>query len=218
MCFTGTACAQETVGHLNDRWQAGEPSNALLTAGVLFHQFDNLEDWESGRGWAPCRSGFCAGIVDHMSCSLVNARLPKTFTENSGVILNPYYTKIQCSYSRDGATQGTQGGCSKTQCSLAAGGMGSRWGCSWPPEQLSDMLLLQEQHGNWLSNEVIVKAIDWEALLPNIIEAFVVGNMDPTRAYEAQKAFVAAYPERNVPLVSYNWNYPTEPFKLAMAG
>lgn len=61
---------------------------------MLIHMWDNLED--SAEPWRPCRSGWCAGRVDHMSCSLINRRLPVLFTYGLGLILSPREAEFVC--------------------------------------------------------------------------------------------------------------------------
>ena len=47
--------------------------------------FDQLED--ATEPWAPCHSGWCAGRAKHMSCSLINVKMPHTYTRGGGIVL-----------------------------------------------------------------------------------------------------------------------------------
>ena len=53
----------------------------------------------------PCHSGWCDGVADHLSCSLINKDLPNLFSDGAGYILHPNFTRIPCSYPADAGTQ-----------------------------------------------------------------------------------------------------------------
>lgn len=145
------------VDEINRRYREGRP-------GVLVHMKDNLEDSGGGMGWRPCRTGWCAG-VDHMSCSIINADTRSVFGGGGGgVVLSPA-TPIACGYTADGGTQGKPGGCAPERC-----WPGHWWGCSWAPDQMQQMLDAQGGHGY---NEVVVSSRDWEAGLPDVVEAII---------------------------------------------
>lgn len=156
---------------------------------MLLHQFDNTEDWTAGRGWAPCHSGWCAGRIDHLSCSLVNKQHPTVFNGNGGIVLAPF-TKIACAFNADG---GTQSRSTKDACRL---------GTAYSPDQLKQAL---QSQGSGRYNEIVVenKAID--LMLPNVVEAiFYMGNAGKARA--AHRAFLRAYgrTEAQTPLLRYS--------------
>ena len=197
------------VTAINTRWINGHPSNSLADVGVLLHQFDNLEDWAAGRGWAPCHHGWCANQVDHLSCSIVNANLRATFNRNSGVILAPSVARIKCAYSADGGTQGKPGGCSESRCSVTS----TDPTCSWPPEQLAECLQIQTRDRPGAYNEIIMSADFWDAHLPEIIEAILLGDSDSEMAYGAHSAYNAEHPDAPIPLVRYNGNNYLQPFE-----
>jgi len=83
------------IDQINERFQSGHPSNTLAEAGVLVHQFDGLEDWDNGRGYRPCHSGWCNGRYDHVSVSLINRQLPLVFNDNGGIVLSTA-TRFNC--------------------------------------------------------------------------------------------------------------------------
>ena len=171
------------------------PSHVMRACG---ERQDKLEDWQNNQPWRPCQSGWCAapGFSDHVSCSIVNARVPYVFgaqvsresTQSAvydnqmGLILNPRVAKplVACGYSADGGTQGAKGGGCGHWCTRAVS-----WQCSWPPGQLKPMLEVQEQNLATSSkkyNEVVLRARGWEERLPHLIEAvFFVSNEDKAR-------------------------------------
>ena len=206
-----TRSVQQIHQDLNDRWRNGGESNSLAEVGVLIHMFDNLEDWASGRGYAPCSSGWCAGRANHMSCSIINARLQKVFNGGSGgVILSPLVAKIDCAYGGDGGTQNAAGnGCIDYLCTE------ENWfhmGCAWPPERIGGMITVMQEHKSYDYNEVIVSSKYWDDHLPHMVEAMISGG--DGKASEAHRAFLALYPERPIPLVSYRPGNFEMPFEL----
>ena len=161
--------------------------------------FDNLEDGHEA--WHVCRSGWCAGQVDHMSCSLINHELPALFGYGVGFVLAPA-TEFVCGYSYDGGTQGRyMGGCYDwPRCSPS-----QWWECAWGPDQVGDAIATQITHGNRNGyNEYIVSREHWEAQLPDLIEA-VMCRDDCGRARQVHEAFLQAYGRSRwqTPLVFY---------------
>ena len=175
-----------TAAIIDARFRNGRPSNDLREAGILIHQFDNLEDWAAGRGFAPCHSGWCDGQYDHASFSIINPGSPQTFNGNGGVILSPH-TQIECSYAADGGTQSQSIG---SACSLDR---------AFPPDRLADMLRYHAGNGGY--NEVVVANSEWDKL-PYSVEAIFYVN-DDTQARDAHSAFVREYNTPNLPFLRY---------------
>ena len=161
--------------------------------------FDNLED--GVEAWRVCRTGWCAGRVDHESCSLVNARLRSLFNYGAGVALAST-TQYACSFTSDGGTQDKRlGGCEEVPPCRPT----KWWECGWRMDQLRDAIATQVSlAGDVAYNEFIVSAVYWEAHLPSIIEAFVCRD-ECGKARRAHAQFLAAFDRTHAqtPLVYY---------------
>ena len=205
---------QAVADAINRRFLQGAPSNKLEEAGLLIHMFDALEDGREP--WTVCHSGWCAGQVDHMSCSLINARLPHLFNQGVGLILAAD-TQILCSFSADGGTQGrAHGGCGGRLCNL-----GHWWECSWSPAYTQGMLQAQEAHNAHGYNEVIVDAYHWNQHLPAIIAAVVFGSGGAAaRAMQVHRAFLSRFGRTaaQTPLLAMNLGNRARPFTDVSGG
>mmetsp|Transcript_14278 Transcript_14278/g.37045 ORF Transcript_14278/g.37045 Transcript_14278/m.37045 type:complete len:429 (-) Transcript_14278:111-1397(-) len=183
-----------TAASINMRFRNGRPSNDLQEAGLLVHQFDGLEDWQSG-GFRPCRSGWCNNRYDHTSFSLINQRNPVTFNRQGGVILASY-TPIACSYAGDGGTQSIN---IEYACSLTT---------AFGPNNLKGMLQTQEGSQGKSSNynEVVVPSRFWDAHLPFIVEAVFYID-DDKQARAAYEALLRTYnlTTMQIPLLRYDY-------------
>ena len=180
-----------TAAIIDARFRNGRPSNDLREAGILLHQFDLLEDWDAGRGFAPCHSGWCDGRYDHASFSIINPGSPQTFSTNGGVILVPS-ARIECSYAADGGTQSQSIG---HACSLDT---------AFPPDRLEDMLRRHAGSGGY--NEVVVANSEWDKLPDSVEAIFYIGgsgDYDAARARNAHSAFVREYNTPNLPFLRY---------------
>ena len=63
------------VDRINARFRLGQPSDNVEAAGVLLHQFDDMED--TNAPWMPCpQFKWCGEFGDRFSASMINARLP----------------------------------------------------------------------------------------------------------------------------------------------
>jgi hypothetical protein len=109
------------VDVINARFKNGVASKKLASAGVLIHQFDDLED--ESKPWEPCsiQAGTCwfkNPFDDRVSCSIVSNSRPKTQAGTiglfsyavGGVILSPPQVNMTCSYEGDGGTMTRVGG------------------------------------------------------------------------------------------------------------
>ena len=73
----------------------------LPDASCVYRAKHLLED--PSEAWHVCRSGWGAGRVDHMSCSLINAQLPTLFTYGLGMILSSH-ARFLCAYTAEYAS------------------------------------------------------------------------------------------------------------------
>jgi hypothetical protein len=108
------------VDTINARFVKGVASKNLTKAGLLIHQFDDLED--ESKPWEPCSisAGTCwfkNPFDDRVSCSILNDGMPKVdgkiglFSYGvGGVILSPPSAKMTCSYPGDGGSMTRVGG------------------------------------------------------------------------------------------------------------
>jgi len=176
------------IDQINERFQSGHPSNTLAEAGVLVHQFDGLEDWDNGRGYRPCHSGWCNGRYDHVSVSLINRQLPLVFNDNGGIVLSTA-TRFNCSFPHDG---GTQSRSISSACGLRT---------AYPPNRLKECMQNQLVAHSREYNEFVVSAQYWDAHLPRVVEAIMFVR-DASQAKKAHAAFVRRYGIR-IPLVRY---------------
>lgn len=172
---------------VNERYWHGGPSASLSAAGVLVHMGDNLEDPDEP--WAPCRTGWCAGQTDHMSCSLINARMPNLYTHAHGLILASS-TRFECAFTGDGGTQGQPMG----RCNNGSWQRCTRdkwWECMWRMDDLETAVATMMDHADSY-NEVVVSSAYWASQLPGIIEA-VVCRDDCEHARDVHQRFLQRY-------------------------
>jgi hypothetical protein len=146
------------------RFLEGGPADSLADAGLLIHAFDNLEDVR--RPWHVCHIGWCKD-TDHMSCSIVNARLHKLFMYTAGFILAPSI-RFKCGFTADSGAQNRRlGGCiNAPRCTTERW-----WECAWQPDQLRDALATQIRYNRDGYNEYVVTEVEWDEHLPETIEA-----------------------------------------------
>lgn len=202
------------VHDLNRRWATGHSSTAIAEAGVLVHCFDSLEDEAHNRPWAPCNSGWCKGLQNFLSCSLLNTQSTQIFN-TAGVVVSPI-ARIICAYVGDGGTQAkNDGGCGGgSWCP----GPDHWWNCAYPPWAMDHMLEAQLRSNSQTYNEVVVDAAHWDSHLPAIIEGFFFVRGDRAgedKARSAHASFVHRYPHENAPLLILDRFDATAPFKEA---
>ena len=97
---------------------------------------------------------------------------------------------------------------------------GGHMGCKWKPSDFGRWLeiqaIWQSARKEWEPNEFIVHGTDWEAMLPNIIEAFVITKGDPQEGLFARKVrsdflHIMNMSETGIPLLRFdiqNWETP----------
>lgn len=166
--------------------------------------FDGQEDFSAP--WHACTSGWCIG-VDHLSASLISARMPKLFglTDSGGIgLILADDAPFECAFTRDGGTQFRQmGGCTHA----AACSPESSWQCAWRPSQLAEAVAtMAEVNGDGI-NEFVVSRARWEAGLPGLVAAVLcMGQQcEAPRARALITALRAAYPDAvpRPPLLRY---------------
>jgi len=155
-------------------------------------------------------SGWCNGLQNFLSASVINAQLPNLYRSKAGLVLSPV-ARVMCYYSFDGGTQGKRnGGCGQRWCSRSWW-----WGCAWPPDQLQPMLETQRVQNSAGYNEVVVDSAFWHSHLPEVIEAVVAydaGQADTAR--QVHRDFVRFYggAVAHVPLVLFDVRNSEHPF------
>ncbi|KAL1525672.1 hypothetical protein AB1Y20_020522 [Prymnesium parvum] len=187
---------------LNSRFREGGPSESLLSAGVLLHQFDGLlfDVDRTGKPWQQ-RTFFSAHLINRKLPALPSGQIPLFSQTGAGVVLAPS-ARVSCAYHADGMSA------SRT-CHLAELNSSSRrcvegcWSpggpdwcdekrqislnwhrpadaCAWPPSKLAQMLRAQTQQPAHY-NEVVVDGKQWETELPTSIEAVFFLRSDVQR-------------------------------------
>ena len=181
----------------------GRPSNGIAKAGLLFHAFDDTEDYREL--WKPCTIGFCVRFSHFWSTSIINKHQPNSFA-SSGILLAPYSNKVLCSWPEDMAEKekGAPSNNVETSCDskFADGAV------PYPPEQLIDMLNISMSEGAPPQyNEVIIDSQAYIDSLPNSIAAIAYyddsSEEEQTKATETYFAMLQAYdlPVGDIPLV-----------------
>ena len=102
------------VDRINSRFRNARPSSDLTEAGVLLHQFDEIE--MHGRPWEFCE-GTCytqgATLPGRVSAMIIyhglrdrgdRAGIPLPFGDRGGLIFRPTEVELKCLYGVDGST------------------------------------------------------------------------------------------------------------------
>lgn len=93
-------------------------------------------------------SRWCANTRDRISASLINARMPELYAgalsgdigKPFGFVYATHLNKVHCSYADDkGTIRLDNHGCFKEFCTAERS-----WECTYPPERLEEMMVLQE--------------------------------------------------------------------------
>jgi len=224
---------------LSRRFREGRPSSDLREAGILLHMFDQgetagVQAYASGAlevpawaydPWMPCPDTmWCAQYRDRMASSLLNKRTASrggtSLFGNVGVVYAPALTEIWCSFVGDGGTFNADSshGCHSAErgwCNPSA--QHNDHQCPWRPENLKEMLELFEENP-FGYNEVLVSTNDWEARMPEQIEAILWvdggggegGGEAAARGVHA--GFLRRYPHASPRLVSLDLSRLDTPF------
>lgn len=190
----------DPVVRINSRFVNSEYSNDLEVAGVLLHQFDQLENkdkpWESCVGDCYCQG---ANLLGRISAMLIyhqmkerrdRTAIPLPFSDRTGYILNPRAVTLECLYGVDGSTafqrqRGTIPGCPESFCNADhPGGCGFEgWPIgAWKGSDLAKFMPQHQARGSQYHspgfhsgyNEVILNSAKMNAKLPHTIEAWFV--------------------------------------------
>lgn len=211
---------------------------------MVVHQFDNYE--ANGHLWkGPTAQSHRGEIIGYV-CGMVmfqamherrdRRAVPMIFEHGGGVVINPS-TKLRCLYGDDGATYKAPGGCWQPFCDASnprspnsGGGDACGFGGNdqvrnaWKPRDLKTVLELYGQHSqpykspSFFSgyNELVFDADDYNARMPQTIEAFFLirnGKHYSTSglAATAHYDFVSTFGAKVVPLLAFdaaNWAHP----------
>ena len=158
---------------LNERFRKGRPSDSLLEAGLLLHQFDGQEMGGQGhptRPWEMCLTNCrTLGRAIHGRASAMvmwaglrerpdRVAIPLPFGDRGGLLLNPAVAQLDCLYGIDGATyllnSAEKPGCSESYCDplqpQVNGQMCGFTGApatAWRPSDLKSLLTMYAQYG-----------------------------------------------------------------------
>ena len=185
-----------TVAQLNRWYEKGHPSNRVASAGVLVHAHDNTERLGTGNLAQPSGGQFS----QFWATSLVNMQMPALYQYNCGIVLDPQYVKLLCSFYMD-FTSWTEG-CNRTnlaQLTPGASEDGGRKVANWarnspyPPESMQN-----QQTASFRYNEVLVNSTAYRESLPgSVAGVFYVHRADdpgdPECAMAAHSALVELY-------------------------
>ena len=172
-----------SVQKISELFLDAEPSNYLSKVGLVVHNFDRTE--AEAEPWRPCGDdgicleehdwwyktcGSCAAKRTWWSTSIINWKQKNAFAD-SGIILAPEYTSVQCSYPFDSGTM--EQGC-------AIGGVSNPGvhAARFEPHELGAMMnMSMETYGGMqdMYNEVLVDLTNFTKALPFGIAAFVFG-------------------------------------------
>lgn len=165
---------------------------------------DGHED-EPTQPWRPCTTiDWCRGF-DHVSGSLINTDQPHYFDDggirNVGFAMIPEMN-FSCAMTSDaGSAYVYRGGCDRCTCQECDG-----W-CVWRWRQLAAFVQASAADSA-LYNELIWSKADWQARLPNSIQAVMCirDRNDCTDARSTHASLLHAYglTRERVPLVFYD--------------
>ena len=127
------ADANPTVHRLNQLFDAGHPSNDVSRAGLVVHQHDNTEGWDSGIYMPQADSGF----AERWSTSFVSRQYPGTYNDECGIIIDPSAVEVLCSYYHDMVSWST--GCQSVNMRMDLP-PSKPSDTPYPPDHLKDML------------------------------------------------------------------------------
>ena len=197
----------DPVAALNQRWALGHPSNSMVSAGVLMHQFGRTTGLGK-RPWVPRNP--------HVSCSLANRHVPWLYSPSAaGFVLSQRHARVKCLYATDGGTFKTPDGCGQRNRCTAR----QWWMCNYPPAQLERMLHAHAAHNCKGWNEVVVSKGDWMRALPQLLEAvFFVRGTPAGKARRAHAQIATHFRLPLLPFLSFDPRNGSMPFRRASPG
>jgi len=162
-----------SVSEINARFRNGRPSDSLLGAGLLVHQWDGQEEGGQGhnsRPWEACLSncrtqgrviyGRVSSMIIYQGLRARRDRLavPLPFGDRGGLLINPEHALLDCLYGIDGATyllnDPAKPGCSASFCdpqhpwsNNQLCGLSGAPATAWHPSDLRQLLMLHAEHG-----------------------------------------------------------------------
>ena len=124
-----------TLKQINSWYEGGRPSNRIQSAGVLIHTRDNTE--QQGGPWKLPFPGE-RQFQNFWATSIVNKDLPGLYSYTCGLVLDPAFANVLCSYHTDFTSW--NGGCNRTGLSSLSWDMPNKQDTPYPPDQLEDMM------------------------------------------------------------------------------
>jgi len=207
---------------LNERFRLGRPSSDLTKAGVLIHIWDHTEDerhkWQGCPAHQPGTDSTreeagndCLMLGNRFSSSMVWQGHAPLFGGGGGIIFRPDFTRVLCGYGADAGSRGSNDGC-KGHVWCPNPETSGAWcdGLPFQPKDLGYLLESWSSHGTTY-NEIIVDAAYHNRWLPYSVEA-VLNDRELHRQF--LQHFHGKVTEADVPLVSFNPNDASMPFKL----
>lgn len=94
--------ADALLAHLNARFQAGQPSSNLASAGVLIHQFEYVKH-RHGALWEPCpATDPCLRMADRFSSAMISRAAQHMFSKTQpGFVVNESAVRLLCAWAFD---------------------------------------------------------------------------------------------------------------------
>jgi len=162
----------DPIKRINERFRNSRYTSTLEEAGVLLHQFDELE--VRGQPWKACVGNcYCQGVslLGRISAMLIyhqmqdrsdRLAIPLPFADRAGYIINPHVVELECLYGVDGSTAfvrktGVEPGCPASFCNANNPALGVGQGrCgfdgwpigAWRGSDLAQFMPMHQQHGS----------------------------------------------------------------------
>lgn len=167
----------------------------------MLHQFDETEDYSSGKLWNPCPSSWpaCAFVRDRMSTSIIYSGMKRgagnaiiLFSRSvGGVIVSSAVAQrsLLCGYAMDAGSRdrtcspagvsadcvpGCISGTHAQWCDPSSPSAVGGWcgGAAWRPENLKECLREHQKRSDQKYNELILESAKWRDSLPHTVTGF----------------------------------------------
>ena len=168
---------------LNEIFLNGGPSDVLFRSGLIFHGFDDTENFT--QPYKPCSEGSCEFASKFWSASIVNARDTQTFND-AGILLMtlPAGTnRLLCAFTEDAGTMGR--GCNAS--------LDFPNGARFTPDRLQEMMQSRQEGYGSGYNEVLMDSKTFLDNLPWSIAAIVYGMRGAVRNGGAGDGIFSTY-------------------------